>query len=107
MALPDFSAARGTREQAAAADALQQCMQSAYANLRGGGGGRFGRAGSRKAFQDALSLCRSLTQRAGANATPTMRAPLVACVVAALALAGSRGGRARSRMPTTGRSPRS
>jgi hypothetical protein len=66
MALPDFTQTEDP-EQAAGQDALQQCMQSAYANLSGGGSRR-GRP-SRKAFQDALSLCRSLTRRR-ANATP-------------------------------------
>ena len=63
--LPDFNAPAGGDQ--AGGDAFRQCMQSAYANLRPGRGGRFG-SGSRKAFQDAVSLCRSLTQRAGASA---------------------------------------
>jgi len=62
--LPDFGEPAGGDQ--AGGDSFQQCMRSAYFNLRGGGGGRFG-SGSRKAFQDAQSLCRSLTQRAGAS----------------------------------------
>jgi len=63
--LPDFSEPAGGDQ--AGGNAFQQCMQSAYANLRGNRGGRIG-SGSRKAFRDAESLCRSLTQRAGASA---------------------------------------
>jgi len=62
--VPDFNEPAG--DGRAGGDSFQQCMRSAYVNLRGGGGGRFGSA-SRKAFQDAQSLCRSLTQRAGAS----------------------------------------
>ena len=51
----------------AGGNAFAQCMQSAYVNLRGSSGGRFG-GPSRKAFQDAESLCRSLTQHPGASA---------------------------------------
>jgi hypothetical protein len=63
--LPDFSEPAGGDQ--AGGNAFQQCMQSAYANLRGNRGGRIG-GGSRKAFRDSESLCRSLTQRAGASA---------------------------------------
>jgi hypothetical protein len=63
--LPDFSEPAGGGQ--AGGSAFQQCMQSAYVNLRGSARpGRFGGGSSRKAFQDAVSLCRSLTERAGA-----------------------------------------
>lgn len=62
--LPDFNQPAGDQS---GGNAFQQCMQSAYVNLRGSAGpGRFG-GGSRKAFQDAEALCRSLLQRPGAS----------------------------------------
>jgi hypothetical protein len=64
VGVPNFSDTGSPGE--AGGNAFQQCMQSAFVNLRGNGGSRFGGA-TRKAFQDAESLCRGLTQRPGAS----------------------------------------